>query len=149
MIVYNSMDFILDHEHHYILWHGGDVDRFLLRNGNLVYASTLDELKQQVKDECLVEDFVICHDCDRLHEDPMDCHALLDYWNCMSDLAATLLLPFTGDNDTGIIQQVYVKLYQGSYDAMEVEWSLEEKDCLQKIIEEGKEMLKKQLAEKR
>lgn len=149
MIVYNSMDFIFDHEHHYILWHGGHVNRFLVHNGSLVYGSTLDELKRKVKDECLVEDFVIYHHCDRLYVDTIDCHAFLDYWNCMSDLAASLLLPFTGDRDTGIIQQVYVKLYRGSYDAMEVEWSLEEKNCLQKIIEEGKRMLMKQFTEKR
>ena len=150
--MYNIINFVLDHKNHLTLWQSGDVDCFLMQEGTLVYGTTLEELYAKVPDDCLIEKSVIHQYCDDLMINGIDCKNCLDFWNCISDLAACLFLPFSGDEENGIIQRVYRKLFYGchfeEYPQGEPEeylpWIQEESECLAKVIEEGKEMLKTQ-----
>lgn len=149
MTVYNIMDFVLEHQNHYTLWYYDDRGGFLVNDGRLVFTSTLEDIRKIPQKNDKIEAFVLYQYCDDLMVDQVDCHKVLEFWNCMSDMADRLSIPFTGDREEGMIQQVYEKLYHGCYDAVDVGWSLEERECLLGVIREGKRMLKDQFSKER
>lgn len=148
---YNIIDFVIDHKNHYTLWSDDDTGGFLLQEGKLVYGYTQEELKLRVNDICM-EDFVIYQYCDEFDDNTIDCHAILEFWNCMSDLTTCLQIPFLGDVEDEHIQHIYRKLfygcqfdeYQEDVSSASSSWSEKELNCLRAVVEAGKEILRKQ-----
>ncbi len=79
------------------------------------------------------------------------CNEVLNFWNIVSDIAATLGILFSGDDNEAQIAKLYDKLFYGcnlpSYvrdrPAYVPVWSKEERKLLTEIVKEGLDIVKR------
>ena len=142
----------------FALWYRSDTDGFLLRTpGKLrtfperhtAEVFCREQGYTPSSEESLFSDTVLAE----LQSGVVDCQAVLNWWNLLSDLAHTVGQPFPGDCTHGPTQDLYNKLFYGcNLPALRQDGPLftptgnaEERKTMQQVLEAGFSLLRNAL----
>lgn len=144
-----AVRFDIDDHHYYAIWYTDDKDGFVTENGSIVYFTEIDDLFHYAESRRILinEGITYFNATQILHniETITDCDTVLDFWNIISDISASLRIKFTGDDKT--YNTEYAKLVSGcnlnslEHDYYIPNFTTEEEDNIKKIIIEGYNIL--------
>ena len=146
----------LETETFHIIWYSGDVDGVLCENNRVVWFSSFYNLSSYCKKHGLeLEKDISVFDLQKpSNKSNLKFNEVLDFWNLIIDISSSVELPFSGTADSGIVIDLYNKLFYGSnpkaiagdFSHFIPTLSEEEFRKLQEIIEDGIAVFKGSLA---
>ncbi len=80
---------------YYTIWETNDVDRFLLRNGNILFFNKKEELNEFCIENNIVIENSVLYNFDKI--DANNCSDYLNKWNIIDDLSKSVGMKFIGD----------------------------------------------------
>lgn len=157
-LYYYWVEFIIDHNSYFLIWVTDDKDYFLTNNGDLIFFEKFSNAKKFAENMGLdIVDDIDVYNIDEYapaDKDSVDCNETLRLWNIISDAAASVKVPFDGDDIS--YNTTYGKLVYGCnlpalsngyhYDPT---WNDEEIADINKILASGIDILYGQLVSKK
>lgn len=153
------IEFKINHLSYYTFWYTDDVDGFLLAGKDRIKTFKnfeeakcfADEYDFKLNDEAIVISY---DDIKKANLQAIDCNSILTFWNIITDIAQSVKCQFIGDRKEDEITDVYSKLFYGcNLPAVKQEgeefmpqWNEEEKTLIEKVIENGYQILTSVLA---
>ena len=156
---YYWVEFIIDHKNYFLIWVMDDKNYFITNNDRFVFFENFSNAQRFAKNMGLdiSDEKIDVFNIDEYvpkDKDSVDCNATLNLWNILSDVAATVNVPFEGDYVS--YNTTYQKLVYGCnlpalsngyhYDPT---WNEEEIADINKILASGIDILYSQLVSKK
>lgn len=102
MLYYYWVKFIIDRKEYFLIWVCDDKDYFITENGELIFFEKLSNAQKFAKEMGLnISEDIDVYNIDEYvpkDKDSVDCNATLNLWNILSDFAASVKVPFEGDD---------------------------------------------------
>ncbi len=156
---YYWVEFIINHNNYFLIWAIDDKDYFMTNNGDLIFFEKFSNAQTFAENMGLgISDDIDVYNIDEYvpkDKDSVDCNETLQLWNILSDIAASVKVPFDGDDAS--YTTTYGKLVYGCnlpalfpdgyhYDPT---WNEEEIADINKILASGIDILYSQLVSKK
>ena len=116
-MIYYPVNFIVDRKKYIFLWFENEdgINRFLKEYDAIVIFTDENSFEYYCYINTLrVSTNIFELDIDTISSNTVDCCLLLDFWNCVSDLAFSADTLFLGDSDDDSITYIYNKLFVNS-----------------------------------
>lgn len=151
-IEYFHFTFLINVHEYHCIWYTSEKDGFLTECNKLNYFTSIEKLQQFIEGNNIIlnEDHAVLSIDEAKKwldekEKVINCNYFLNFWNCISDLAYSMGEKFYGDQDKGILNKIYNKLFYGNNlpaitpkgKKFFPEWNDEEIREITKVIKDG------------
>lgn len=155
---YYWVEFIIEHISYFLIWVDDIKDYFITNNDDLIFFKKFSNAQAFSQNMGLeISDNITVYNVDEyapLVKNSVDCNAALQLWNIISDVAASVKVPFDGDDASYTAQ--YGKLVYGcnlpalsngsDYNPI---WNDEEIADINRVLASGIDILYSRLVEKK